>query len=117
MSALQAAKLWLIGLTGLGKDALHIYVGLALFLGSAVLFKWSLASWKPLAIVLAAALLGVVPPPLQLRCGLSSSSSSSILYYFTPLLPAPDNSKSWLLFILPSFIGSASFCLGSPGLT
>ncbi|OQW78851.1 MAG: hypothetical protein BVN32_04465 [Proteobacteria bacterium ST_bin14] len=58
MSALQAAKLWLIGLTGLGKDALHIYVGLALFLGSAVLFKWSLASWKPWAIVLAAALLG-----------------------------------------------------------
>lgn len=58
MSALQAAKLWLIGLTGLGKDALHIYVGLALFLGSALLFKWSLASWKPWAIVLAAALLG-----------------------------------------------------------
>lgn len=58
MSALQTAKLWLIGLTGLGKDALHIYVGLALFLGSAVLFKWSLASWKPWAIVLAAALLG-----------------------------------------------------------
>lgn len=58
MSALQAAKLWLIAMTGLSKDALHIYVAMALFLGSAQLFKWSLGNWKPWAVVLAAAVLG-----------------------------------------------------------
>lgn len=58
MSPLQSAKLWLIHHVGLAKDALHIYVGLTLFLGSALLFRWPLRSWKPWAVALAAALLG-----------------------------------------------------------
>jgi len=58
VSALQATKLWLIGLTGLSKDALHIYVGLTLFFGSALLFRWPLSSWRPWLVVLAAALAG-----------------------------------------------------------
>lgn len=58
MSWLQSSKLTAIGWTGLSKDALHIYVALGLFLGSALLFRWSLKSWKPWAVVLAAALAG-----------------------------------------------------------
>ncbi len=58
MSALQAAKLWLIALTGLSKDALHVYVALTLFFGSAILFKWSLTGWRPWTVVLVAALAG-----------------------------------------------------------
>lgn len=58
MSALQSAKLWVIALTGLSKDALHVYVGLTLFFGSALLFKWSLAGWRPWTVVLLAAVSG-----------------------------------------------------------
>jgi hypothetical protein len=60
LSWLQATKLQLIGLTGLSKDALHVYVALTLFFGSALAFGWSLKSWKPWAVVLAAALAGEV---------------------------------------------------------
>lgn len=57
-SWLQAAKLWLIGGTGLAKDALHVHVGLLVFLGSALLLRWPLRSWKPWAAALAVALIG-----------------------------------------------------------
>ena len=58
MSGFQQSKLWLMQLLGLPKDALHIYVGLAVFLLSAALFRWPLRSWKPLGVVAAAAVLG-----------------------------------------------------------
>ncbi len=58
MSWLQSAKLAAIGWTGLSKDALHVYVALGLFFGSALIFRWSLRSWKPWAVVLAATLAG-----------------------------------------------------------
>ncbi|HWU95012.1 MAG TPA: hypothetical protein VN029_05400 [Sphingomonas sp.] len=58
MSPLQSAKFWLIQHVGLAKDALHIYVGLTLFLGAALAFRWPLRSWKPWLVALAAALLG-----------------------------------------------------------
>jgi hypothetical protein len=57
-SALQTVKLWLVDHAGLAKDALHIYVGLVLFFGAALLLKWPVRSWKPWAVVVAAALLG-----------------------------------------------------------
>ena len=60
MSALQQSKIVLMQLLGLPKDALHIYVGLTVFLGSAALFRWPLRSWKPLAAVLVAALAGEI---------------------------------------------------------
>lgn len=60
MSPLQSAKFWLIQHVGLAKDALHIYVGLTLFLGAALAFRWPLRSWKPLGVALVAALLGEV---------------------------------------------------------
>lgn len=58
MSPLQTAKMWVVQHLSLAKDALHIYVGLGLFLGSALLLRWPLCSWKPWAVALAAALLG-----------------------------------------------------------
>lgn len=58
MSPLQQAKLFLMDHLHLTKDALHIYVALFLFLGSATLFQWSLKSWRPWLVVLAAALTG-----------------------------------------------------------
>jgi hypothetical protein len=58
MSPLQTAKLWLIGHLDLAKDALHIYVGLLLFLGSALAFRWSIRSWKPWAVALAVVVSG-----------------------------------------------------------
>jgi len=58
MSPLQQAKLYIVDHVHLAKDALHIYVALILFLGSAALFRWPLKSWRPWAVVLAAALIG-----------------------------------------------------------
>ena len=58
MSAFQQAKLWLAAWAGLPKDALHIYVGLAVFLLAAALLRTRLGSWKPLAAVALAALAG-----------------------------------------------------------
>ncbi|MCW3848199.1 hypothetical protein OF829_13210 [Sphingomonas sp. LB-2] len=55
---LQQAKHWLIGAAGLEKDALHIYLALALLFGSVWLFRWPLRSWKPQALVFAVALIG-----------------------------------------------------------
>lgn len=58
VSPLQAGKAWIVGASGLPKDALHVYVGLAVFLGSAALFRWPLRSWRPFLLVVAAALAG-----------------------------------------------------------
>jgi hypothetical protein len=60
MSPLQSAKFWLIEHVSLAKDALHVYVGLALFLGTALAFRWPIRSWKPWAVALAAALIGEI---------------------------------------------------------
>lgn len=58
MSEFQQAKLWLADSVGLAKDALHIYVGLALFLLVAALFRLPLRDWRPLAAVFLAAAAG-----------------------------------------------------------
>lgn len=60
MSLPQVVKLWLVDHLDLAKDALHIHVGLLLFFGSALLFRWPLRSWKPWLLVLAAALAGEI---------------------------------------------------------
>ncbi len=57
-SALQAVKWWLVHHVGLAKDALHIYVALGLFFGTALAFGWKLSNWKPWSVVLATAVLG-----------------------------------------------------------
>jgi uncharacterized membrane protein YjdF len=58
MSDFQLAKLWLGGTLGMSKDALHISVGLVLFLLAAALLRRPLRDWRPLAVVLVAALAG-----------------------------------------------------------
>lgn len=58
MSPFQHAKIWLTQLMGLPKDALHIYVGLAVFLLAALLSRRPIRSWLPIAAVAGAALAG-----------------------------------------------------------
>lgn len=60
MSPFQSAKLWLIDLLGLSRDALHIYVGLTVFLGVALIFRLPLRDWRPLAAVFLVAIAGEV---------------------------------------------------------
>ncbi len=60
VSGFQQAKIALGQLLGLPKDALHIYVGLAIFLLAAALFRRPLGSWLPIAAVVAAALAGEI---------------------------------------------------------
>ena len=56
MSSLQEMKLLLMGGTGLSKDALHVYVGLAVFL--LALTRWRIGTLPPLLVALAVALAG-----------------------------------------------------------
>ena len=58
MSALQSAKLLLLEATNLGRDALHIHVGLIVMLLVVIAFKRSLADWRPLAAVALASVAG-----------------------------------------------------------
>jgi len=56
-SLTQALKLAIVSATGLSKDALHIYAGLALFLLAAVLMRNRPSLAVPWCVVLLAALL------------------------------------------------------------
>ena len=58
MSDFQLAKIWLSQAIGLPKDALHIYVGLIVFLLAAALFRQPLRGRFPILAVIAAALAG-----------------------------------------------------------
>ena len=58
MSLFQSAKLFLMDVSNLGKDALHVYVGLAVMLLVAIVLRRSLADWRPLAAVALAAVAG-----------------------------------------------------------
>lgn len=60
MSHFQTAKILAAEATSLGKDALHVYVGLGVMLFVAIAFKRSLKDWQPLAAVLLAALAGEI---------------------------------------------------------
>ena len=58
MSGFQQAKIALVGVLGLPRDALHIYVGLAVFLLAVALLRAPLRSWRPFAAVALVALAG-----------------------------------------------------------
>jgi hypothetical protein len=60
VSVLQSAKLLLMEASNLGKDALHVYVGLAVMLLVVIAFKRSLSDWRPLAAVALASVAGEV---------------------------------------------------------
>lgn len=91
-SLLQAAKLWLVDSTGLAKDALHVHIALVLFLGSALLLRWPLASWKPWLLVLAVAVAGEA---WDIRDSLASGR---------PILPAANWQDVWNAMLWPSAI-------------
>jgi hypothetical protein len=57
---LQTVKMWIVHNVGLEKDALHIYFALTLLFGSVLLFRWSLRSWKPTALIFAIAIAGEI---------------------------------------------------------
>jgi hypothetical protein len=58
MSAIQSMKLAIVSATGLSKDALHVYVGLAVFVVVALLSKSARSSWRSLVAVLVVAICG-----------------------------------------------------------
>lgn len=60
MSLLQSVKIVAIELTSLSKDALHVYVGLAVMLSVAILLKRSLGDWRPILAVAIASLAGEI---------------------------------------------------------
>lgn len=54
-SFVQTLKLDIVGFTGLSKDALHIYLGLGVWLLAAALFRRSITSLRPWLAVLVVA--------------------------------------------------------------
>lgn len=60
MDIFQDFKLLLIDTFGLSKDALHIYVGLIVFFGTALILRLPLRDVRPLLAVFLAALIGEV---------------------------------------------------------
>lgn len=58
MSILRSTKILIIEATDLSRDALHIYVGLAVMLAVAILLRRSLADWRPIAAVALASVAG-----------------------------------------------------------
>jgi hypothetical protein len=59
-SPVQAIKLAMVAVTGLSKDALHVYVGLAIYLLAALGVRKSMRSPIPIVVVAAVACLGEV---------------------------------------------------------
>jgi hypothetical protein len=68
-SAVQTIKLMVVSFTGLEKDALHIYIGLSVFLGFAAVFRQPLRAPGPWLAVLVVAVCGEL---LDLRDDLAS---------------------------------------------
>ncbi len=57
-STIQTIKLFLVSITGLSKDALHVHVGLGTMFGSAMIFRREFRSFLPWLVVLMAAVCG-----------------------------------------------------------
>jgi cell shape-determining protein MreD len=68
-SAIQSIKLAIVAATGLSKDALHIYVGLAVFLAAAIVLRKPLRSNVPWFVVVSVVITGEV---LDMRDDISS---------------------------------------------
>ncbi len=58
MTFFQTVKQFLVDLTDLSKDALHIHVGLTVMLAVMILFRKSLSDWRPIAAVAVASIAG-----------------------------------------------------------
>ena len=60
MSDFQLTKILLMETTRLGKDALHVYVGLIVMLTVAIALRRSLGDWRPILAVALAAFAGEI---------------------------------------------------------
>lgn len=58
MSMFQDFKILLVDTFGLSRDALHVYVGLIIFFGTALIFRLALRDIRPVLAVLLAACVG-----------------------------------------------------------
>lgn len=50
-------KEFLVGLSDLSKDALHVHIGVLLYLGACMLFRWKVRDARPWLLVLTIALV------------------------------------------------------------
>ena len=57
-STIQTIKLFLVSLTGLSKDALHVHIGLGTMFGTAMIFRREFRSLLPWLVVVGAAVCG-----------------------------------------------------------
>lgn len=55
---LPEAKAWIVGLTALSKDALHVHAGLAIFFATMLVLRRRPGDMLPLGVVIAVAVLG-----------------------------------------------------------
>lgn len=92
MSMVQQAKLFIVEHVHLAKDALHIYVALAVFLGACLLFGWKARQWKPSLLVLFTALVGEV---WDIRDSLDSND---------PIYPLENWKDIWNTMLLPTVL-------------
>ena len=60
MDSSNSARHFLGEVTSLSRDALHIYIGLAVLLLAVVLWKKPLSDWRPIALVVLASLSGPI---------------------------------------------------------
>lgn len=85
MSTFQSMKHEIVQFASLSKDALHIYVGLAVFLLAAALARKGMRSAFPLLAVVAVALLGEVLDTLDGRWRLAASVHDLLNTIFWPV--------------------------------
>lgn len=105
MSVLQQAKLFIVEHVHLAKDALHIYVALAVFVGACLLFGWKARDWKPWLLVLLTAIIGEA---WDIRDSLSSND---------PIYPWANWKDIWNTMLLPTVLmltARFSSIFGSP---
>jgi len=58
MEQIFAAKTAIVEITGLDRDALHIYVALITYFGCCLLFRWKASQWRTLIVVMLVCVAG-----------------------------------------------------------
>ncbi len=58
LDGFRHTKGWLVDWSGLARDGLHVHIGLLVYFGAALTFRWPLRSWKPWAVALTITLAG-----------------------------------------------------------
>lgn len=58
LSWFQTGKTWVVLHSGIERDAWHVFVGMAVYIGSAVVGRLSLGNWRPWVLAVLVAMLG-----------------------------------------------------------